>query len=369
MTLNRRHFFLALTAGAALAGTAGAVLARPDFGATPSGARLARIRANPFWTGDAFRNMYPMLPRPTQKSWPRNMVDFLLRTNEGRTPSQVVPHVPTRLADVADDELVWLGHSGFFLRTGGVSILIDPALTYAAPVPGVVKPFAGADWFQPKDLPPVDLLLITHDHYDHLDLRVIHAMRGRVGRVVTALGVGAHFERWGWPSDLVTELEWWESVSPLSGVEVTLTPSLHFSGRGLTRNQTLWGGFMVDVKGWRGYFSGDGGMGEHFAEIAARFPSIHFAALEDGQYNIDWADIHLLPEYWGCAAKIIDAAYTMPSHNAKYDLSVHGWLDPLNAAYDAAKQNNLPLVLPRIGERLALGDLSKHDEKWWPKEP
>lgn len=368
MALTRRKTISLLFGSTLLAGTGG-VLAREDFGGAPSGLRLERILASPYWQDGEFRNLYPLKPRPTEKSFARNMVDFLFRSNEGRKPSGVVPHVKTMLADVGQNELVWLGHSGYFLRVEGVSILIDPALTFAAPVPGVVKPFAGADVFSPSSLPAVDLLLITHDHYDHLDLRVINALKGRVGRVVTALGVGAHFERWGWPADLVTELEWWESVQPLPGVDLTFTPSLHFSGRSLKRNQTLWGGFMLDVKGWRGYFSGDGGIGPHFADVAERFPNIQFAALEDGQYNVDWADIHLMPDDWGRAARTLRADYTMPCHNAKYDLSVHRWIDPLNAAYDEARKNDVRLVLPRIGERLALADLSGHEAKWWPEKP
>lgn len=366
MTWTRRKTLAALFGGTLLAG-AGGVLAREDFGSLPAGKRLERILANPYWQDGAFRNMYPLRPRPTEKSFSRNMVDFLFRSNEGRRPTHPVAHVSTRLADVGQNELVWLGHSGYFLRIEGVSMLIDPALTYAAPIPGVVKPFTGADVFQPSALPAVDLLLITHDHYDHLDLRAIEALKGRVGRVVTALGVGAHLESWGWPAEQITELEWWESTRPLPGIEITLTPSLHFSGRSMKRNQTLWGGFMVDAKGWHGYFSGDGGIGPHFADIAERFPSIHFAALEDGQYNVDWADIHLLPEDWGRAASTIGAAFTMPCHNAKYDLSVHQWIDPLNAAYDEAQKNGVRLVLPRIGERLALSDLSGREGKWWPE--
>lgn len=167
--------------------------------------------------------------------------DFLFRSNEGRTPTYPVAHVSTRLADVGQNELVWLGHSGYFLRIEGVSMLIDPALTYAAPIPGVVKPFTGADVFQPSALPDVDLLLITHDHYDHLDLRVIEALTGRVGRVVTALGVGAHLESWGWPAEKITELEWWESTRPLPDIEITLTTSLHFSGRSMTRFLPVYG--------------------------------------------------------------------------------------------------------------------------------
>lgn len=368
MALTRRKTISLLFGGTLLAGTGG-VLAREDFGGAPSGRRLERILASPYWQDGEFRNLYPLKPRPTEKSFARNMVDFLFRSNDGRKPSGVVPHVKTMLADVGQNELVWLGHSGYFLRVEGVSILIDPALTFAAPVPGVVKPFAGADVFLPSSLPTVDLLLITHDHYDHLDLRVINALKGRVGRVVTALGVGAHFERWGWPADLVTELEWWESVQPLPGVDITFTPSLHFSGRSLKRNQTLWGGFMLDVKGWCGYFSGDGGIGPHFADVAERFPNIQFAALEDGQYNVDWADIHLMPDDWSRAARTLRADYTMPCHNAKYDLSVHRWIDPLNAAYDEARKNDVRLVLPRIGERLALSDLSGHEAKWWPEKP
>ena len=286
-------------------------------------------------------------------------------------PSESIHAVKTDLKrlNLSKDAVVWFGHSSYLLINGGKKILVDPVLTTGFPVSLMMKPFKGTDIYSPEDIPEVDYLIITHDHYDHLDLRVINALKGRVGRVVTALGVGAHFERWGWPADLITEMEWWESVSPLPGVDITFTPSLHFSGRSLKRNQTLWGGFMLDVKGWRGYFSGDGGIGPHFADVAERFPNIQFCALEDGQYNIDWADIHLMPDDWGVAARTIRAAYTMPCHNAKYDLSVHRWIDPLNAAFEAAKQNDVRLVLPRIGERLALANLSGHEAKWWPEKP
>ena len=160
MALTRRKTISLLFGGTLLAGTGG-VLAREDFGGSPSGRRLERILASPYWQDGEFRNLYPLKPRPTEKSFARNMVDFLFRSNEGRKPSGVVPHVKTMLADVGQNELVWLGHSGYFLRVEGVSILIDPALTFAAPVPGVVKPFAGADVFSPSSLPAVDLLFFS----------------------------------------------------------------------------------------------------------------------------------------------------------------------------------------------------------------
>ncbi|WP_410107268.1 MBL fold metallo-hydrolase, partial [Sutterella wadsworthensis] len=212
----RRRLLLggAAVAGLAAAGAAAgsAVMARADFGALPTGERLKRIQASPHWQDGSFHNLVPMELSASGRSRLEIMRDFLLDRNPQRFPSAPVPHIKTHFAAVPDNHMVWLGHSGFFIHWAGLKVLIDPALHQAFPVPGFYKPFPGTDCWEPADLPAADLLLITHDHYDHLDYRTGLDLKNRVRRVVCPLGVGAHFEAWGWEAERITELDWQESV-------------------------------------------------------------------------------------------------------------------------------------------------------------
>lgn len=371
MDKKRRTFLIAGAAclaagGAAYAGVGG----REVFGAAPAGSRLERIRRSPHYRDGMFRNLVEVSDMTSGKSSTRVMIDFLFDQTKGYKPSRPVPSMKADLAALPDGKLVWLGHSGFYLKAAGLSIAVDPALGRASPVPMSFAPFPGADRYQPQDLPPLDVLLITHDHYDHLDMSVVKAIARRVKRVVCPLGVGADFEFWGWPAEKITELDWGEEAALSPRAKATLVPSQHFSGR-LKRNYTLWGGFVLELDGRVLYFSGDGGYGPHFKAIAERWPAIDLAVIEDGQYNVDWSTIHLMPADWRRALEDVGPKAVMACHNSKYDLSRHLWIDPLNAALANAETVGIPLAAPEIGEAMtwAAPEAALLNRRWWPETP
>lgn len=215
-------------------------------------------------------------------------------------------------------------------------------------------------------LPELDVLLITHDHYDHLEYETIRAVAGRVRRAVCPLGVDAHLERWGMPPERIIELDWWKSFR-IGATEFILTPSQHFSCRTLKRNQTLWGGFAIRFPDYCLYLSGDGGFGPHFEAIKAMLPTIDLALLEAGQYNADWPFIHLMPADWRRAAEILAPKALFPTHHSKYTLSVHPWRDPIRHAFASAKALGIDFVNTEIGEPIALrrGERLSVSSDWW----
>lgn len=365
---SRRRFITGALAAGALAGAAAgtaAFLSGAEFGGVPAGKRLERLRASPNWRDGAFRNLEPMRRPEHDKSQAAVLRDFFFSGDPRKKPSVPIPSVKTDLAALPDGRFVWLGHSGVFLNFAGLRILIDPALTAAFPVQGFYEPFRGAGVYRPDDMPEADLLIITHDHYDHLDFRTISALRGKVKHAAMPLGVGAHFERWGWEEDRITELDWWESAR-FAGLTLTCVPSQHFSGRRMTgpSGQTLWAGFVLQSDGIRLYHSGDSAAGGHFAKIAEAFGPFDLAFLENGQYDADWPGVHLLPADWKAAAAVLRAKSLASVHNSKYCLCRHAWDDPLRHAAAAARELGLHLLTPRIGEPMPL-DGSAAGTAWW----
>lgn len=216
------------------------------------------------------------------------------------------------------------------------------------------------------DLPHVDVLVITHDHYDHLDMLTVREIEPRTDRVICPLGVGAHLEYWGWPTEKITELDWGENTGLAGRDRITCLPSQHFSGRTFKRNQTLWCGFMLELEGFHLYLSGDGGYGRHFAQVASMWPRIDLAIVENGQYNIDWAGIHLLPQDWKKAVAELRCPAVMGCHNSKFDLSRHTWIEPMITASTSAAELQVVHVTPKIGERVLLDRPNDYSQPWWP---
>lgn len=373
MSISRRSFLklpVALAAAAstsAVGAVAGGRFLSTEMGGAPTqGERLRRMQANPFWREGAFFNEPGGTGRPAEAEarWKKVRHLFANKSPELK-PSIVIPHEKTDLRTLKDGEMVWLGHSGFVLRTAGLTMAVDPALNAACPVPGFFMPFKGADVYQSDDLPVIDILLITHDHYDHLDYPVIRDIRSRVKHVVCPLGVGAHFEAWGYDPRRITETVWWEDVRPAPGVRFTCVPGQHFSGRTLKMNTTLWAGYVLEIKGFTLYLSGDSGWGSHFAAVKNAFGSPDLAIMEDGQYNENWSNIHMMPTAWRRAVTDLSPRVVMPCHNSKYALSRHAWNDPLICARASANAVGTPLLTPLIGARISLADPMAAAKIWW----
>ena len=242
-------------AGVVTAAGARAVLELPVFGGSASDDRLHRMAASPNFVDGHFRNLVPVEVTAGTKSKPRAIVDFLLRDKSSLAPSGPLPADDVDFAAIPDDSLVWFGHSSFFLRKAGLTIAIDPVFGDASPVPGFGRPFPTTAPFGVDKLPALDLVVITHDHYDHLEYDTITALRDRVARFVCPLGVGMHLERWGVAPARILEADWWESIG-VEGVCMTFTPSQHFSGRTFERDTTLWGGWMFEFADYVLYLSG-----------------------------------------------------------------------------------------------------------------
>lgn len=344
------YISLATIALMALAGVV--FLNIPRFGKMPSGERLKRIESSPNYRDGEFRNRSVTPQLTSDKSRIRVMFDFLFEKREGNRPDGAVTAVKSDLSNLPMDRdlVVWFGHSSYFLQVDGKRILIDPVFYDAAPVSFFNKPFTGTDIYKAEDMPSIDYLIITHDHWDHLDHKTATKLKDRTGRVICPLGVGEHFEYWGYDVDRLIELDWNEvaQLDTLFGVECL--PARHFSGRGLKSNQTLWASFMLKTPTQTIFIGGDGGYDTHFAAIAKQYPIIDLALIENGQYNEDWRYIHLLPEDVVRAIGDLNPKSVITGHNSKYALARHSWREPMERIISAAPKYSIPLLTPSIGQ-------------------
>ena len=288
-----------------------------------------------------------------------------------RTPPAPLPSVDPRAAWMKPVETglraTWLGHSTVLLEIEGARILTDPVWgDRASPVS-----FAGPKRFQPvpvgiESLPSLDAVVISHDHYDHLDYPTIRALAGLDVPFVTSLGVGAHLEAWGIAPERITELDWWESIDVgRTGVTVTAAPSQHFSGRGLGgRNRTLWSSLVVRGARRSVFFSGDTGLTPEYGAIRERFGGFDLVMLEVGAFHPAWGDIHLGPENALTALELLGGGAFLPVHWGTFNLAMHAWDDPAEALIRLAPARGTRLVMPRLGEAVEPSRVERV-EPWW----
>ena len=343
-------------------------LRHPLFGEAASGERLERMKRSKNYRDGAFVNRSPTPTLTEGYSMPGVMFDFIFNGNPRQKPSKPIPHVDTDLKSLPADSnlLVWFGHSSYYIQLNGLKILVDPVFSdNASPVPGTTRAFEGSNTYGVNDFPEIDFLLISHDHYDHLDYKTIKALKGRVKKVVCGLGVGAHFERWGYAPETISEHDWDETLSLNNNFKIHTLSARHFSGRTFKRNSTLWMSYLLETPGQKIFIGGDSGYDSHFAEIGKRFGSIDLAILENGQYNLAWHAIHCLPQEVVQAGKDLCAKRIMPVHSGKFSLALHSWDEPLKEVSRFSSKLNIPLVTPMIGEIVRIDDEQQVFKAWW----
>lgn len=345
------------------------VMSREVFGAEPTGKRLERMLKSENYRNKQFQNQSFTPQLAEGFSMPKVMFNFLFGKKDPQLkPSQAIPVVQTDLKNLPEHEdvFIWLGHSSYFIKIDGVSFLIDPVLSsFGSPFKFFNKAFNGSDLFKPEDVPQIDYLVITHDHYDHLDYPTVKAIRDKAGKVILPLGVGAHFERWGYSQDQLIEEDWGTSVDLKNNFKITFTPARHFSGRKFHRNNTLWTSYVLETPSKKLFLGGDSGYDAHFKTIGEEFGPFDYAILENGQYNEAWKYIHALPEDVIQASLDIQAENIIPVHSGKFALALHPWNEPLQKVTALGKDKNLNILTPKIGEKVDLNKADIHFQNWW----
>ena len=342
-----------------------------SLGSKPNGARLERMRASPLWSGERFANVHPIMPglRDPNAAMP-TLGDFLYG-GERRVPRGPLPSMNPLdgWAKRPDGGLrsTWLGHSTVLIEIDGLRVLTDPVWgPRASP-----SRFAGPKRFQPVPvslhaLPPVDLVIVSHDHYDHLDYPTINELAKHDVPFVTSLGVGAHLEAWGVRRERIVELDWWESYRlPNAGLTVTAAPSQHFSGRGMKdRNTTLWSSMVIRTERHAVFFGGDGGLTTEYRTMRERLGPFDLVMLEVGAFHPAWGDIHLGPANALKALEMLGGGPFLPVHWGTFCLAMHAWDQPAEELLELGSKAGAQLVMPRLGEPI----VPAHAEKvrpWW----
>jgi len=372
----RRKNWITRAAVVGLAAVGGIVMAFTTEGCATTGtaskdARLARIEQSPNWDGKQFN---PPLPEEPIPFW--STLGDWIKGADNTTPSEPIAVVERSKEELEQAppgglRITWFGHSSTLVEIDGHRILFDPVWgERVSPLKHI-----GPKRFHPvpmalDDLPSLDAVVISHDHYDHLDEPTIVALAERGERFFVPLGVGAHLEGWGVPAERIVELDWWEQVQ-VGELRMVATPGRHFSGRSVVmadRNKTLWAGWALVGPEHRVYYSGDTAMFPGFAEIGERLGPFDVTMIEIGAYNAAWRDVHIGPEQAIEAHKMLRGKLLLPVHWGTFDLALHSWVEPAERVLVAAREGGVDVALPRPGESVdpsAPVTLTR----WWPELP
>ena len=354
----------------AMAAAAAFVLSLPQFGGKLAGERLARAQANPLYRDGQFANPLPPAGYRAVDVW--NLVKGQFSGDEVRVPPSAMPVLAVTAEALKTPppapslRAFWIGHASVFIEIDGLRLLVDPIFSdYASPFD------IGPRRFHPPpiavaDLPPIDAVLITHDHYDHLDMRTIQHLAGRGSTFFVPLGIGAHLQAWGVAAAQLREMEWWQEQT-LRGVRIVSTPSRHYSGRALAdKNATLWGSWSVVGARHRFFVSGDTGYSDHFRSIGERLGPFDLSFVKIGAYGpgAPWLDIHMSAEDAVRAHQDVRARRMFPVHWGTFNLAFHAWDEPIERALAAARASQVELLTPRVGE-IVNADQVFASSAWW----
>tara|TARA_R110000868_G_scaffold257575_1_gene514729 strand:- start:304 stop:1473 length:1170 start_codon:yes stop_codon:yes gene_type:complete len=344
----------------------------PEFGGTPTMEQKTIYTKSPNYKDGKFINKEHVKLDMSMRDMGKSLAGYF-GASPLTKPSRDIPVEKLDSLDIVNykdsTRLIWFGHSAFLLQTNNKTILIDPMFgKVAAP-----HPMLGSNRFSRElpiaveKLPVIDAVIISHDHYDHLDYGSIQKLKEKVNMFYTPLGVGAHLQKWGVEKERIVELDWWQEVTH-EGLVFRCTPAQHFSGRGFTdRANTLWSSWIVQSENDNIFFSGDSGYGPHFKEIGDKYGPFDFAMIECGQYNEMWPDIHMFPEETAQAGLDVKAKQIMPIHWGAFKLAMHPWTEPVERLSKKAKELNLDLITPRIGESFNIHKLNVLTAEWWKK--
>ncbi len=340
------------------------------FGKAPAGERLSLIQTSSNYKNGKFVNIHPTLEIAEGYTTLGVTYDYFFKKSERRSPVDIIPSFKIDLLNLPLDKdiLVWFGHSSYFIQIDGIRILVDPVFSgNASPIPNTVRSFKGTDRYAVEDLPGIDYLFISHDHYDHLDYETIIKLKNKTKKVICGLGVGAHFAFWGYDANNIIEKNWNETIDFGNGFVVYTTPARHFSGRGLSRCNTLWMSYLLQTPNIKIYIGGDSGYDTHFTDIGNKHGPVDLAIIDNGQYDVKWRYIHTLPHEVLQAAKDLKAKRLFPVHSSKFVLANHSWDEPLVkiSELNNSSKNPVPLVTPMIGEFVFLKDEKQEFKQWW----
>jgi L-ascorbate metabolism protein UlaG (beta-lactamase superfamily) len=335
-------------------------------GSLPSGQHLERLKQSPHFKTKGFENLSVTPMMAEDASYWKMTKDFF-KKNKDAAPAQKLPSVKTDLNTLHPEEpvIIWFGHSSYFIRMAGKNFLVDPVFSgNAAPLSFMVKAFSGSDVYKAEDMPLIDYLILTHDHYDHLDYKTILKLKKKVKAIYCSLGISSHLKHWGIDTGIITELDWWEEQQLDEVITLAATPARHFSGRGIKRAQTLWSSFVLKTAAHRLFLGGDSGYDSHFKTIGEKYGPFDIALLEAGQYNKMWPLIHMMPEETVQAAADLQAKLLLPVHWGKFSLAMHAWNEPVKRVLARAQELNIPVRTPMIGEPTVLGTTYAINN-WW----
>ncbi|WP_347218298.1 MBL fold metallo-hydrolase [Chryseobacterium sp.] len=341
---------------------------KAQFGALPEGERLELVKKSYHYKDGKFRNLEEKPTITEGYSFLGEIWRSLMKEYPDTEPSKRLPSIKTDLKAINADKdvIVWFGHSSFFLQLDGVKILVDPVFSgKASPLPWGVEAYKGSDIYTVDDMPEIDYMLLSHDHYDHLDYETVKALQSKVKYVICGLGAGAHYERWGYTRRQIIEKDWGDKLEVKPGFVIYAESTHHDGGRGFKSSQALWLSFFIQSPAMNIYYSGDGGYSERFKKIAEKYPAIDWAIMECGQYNKAWQSVHELPEEVALAATELKAKNMLPVHHSKFTLAKHPWYEPLERISELSRSKPYRLATPMIGEMIILNDEKQPFQQWW----
>ena len=370
MSISRRNFFKLTGITTALLAMGGiGFINQPKIGRSPKGDELTKILKSPHYVNGEFQNLESTSILVNKDNYYNGIKKILFPTKGVTIPRENIPTQKTDLKSLNPKEnlLIWFDYSSFYLQIDGIKILVDPVFSdYASPLFFINKAFAGTNIYTANDMPDIDVLIISHDHWDHLDYATIMSLKQKIKHIVCPLGVSSHFYHWGFNPDIIHDEDWYNEIKLSDNLKIHILPSRHFSGRFLdNNNKTLWASFAIITPTKKIFYSGDGGYSPQFREIGDYFQGFDLAIMENGQYNTSWAQIHMMPEEVAQATMDLQAKMLLPVHCGKFALSPHHWQNPFKRICTASQNKSYKLLTPLLGETVFLDQNNQKFNKWW----